>query len=59
MTEMAAELNALRLTVYSIHPEAKAIHATLLPQVRDRLAEQIKHQQASLEMLKGAASKIR
>jgi hypothetical protein len=59
MTEIAAQVNALRLTVYSIHPNAEAIHATLLPQVRDRLAEEIKRQQASLDLLKAAASKIR
>ena len=59
MTELAAQVNALRLTVYSVHPEAEAIHATLLPQVRDKLAEDIKRQQASLERLREAASTIK
>jgi hypothetical protein len=59
MTELAGQVNALRLTVYSIHPEAEAIHGTLLPQVRDKLAEEIKRQQASLERLKAAASKFK
>ena len=59
MTELAAQINALRLTVYSIYPEAEVIHATLLHQVRDKLAEEIKQQQASLERLKAAASKIK
>jgi hypothetical protein len=59
MTEIAAQVNVLRLTVYSVNPDAEGIHAILLPQVRDNLAEEIKTQQASLERLKEAVSKIR
>ena len=59
LTELAAQVNTLRLTIYSIYPEAEAIHATILPQVRDKLGEEIKRQQASLERLKAAASTIK
>jgi hypothetical protein len=59
MTELTAQVNALRLTVYSTHPEAEAIHATLLAQVRDKLAEEIKRQQASVEQLRESASTIK
>lgn len=58
MTEIAAEVNALRLTVYSIDPKAEAIHTKFLPQVRDKLVKQIKRQQASLDVLKVALSTI-
>ena len=58
MTEITAQLNALRQTVYSIHPKAEAAYETLLPQVRDKLAEEIERQQVALELLKAAVSTI-
>jgi hypothetical protein len=58
MTEIAAEVNALRLTLSSIHPSAEAIHATLLPKVREKLVGEMNRQQASLELIKAALSTI-
>ena len=58
MTEIAAQLNALRLTIFALHPKAKAAYEKVLPQVRDKFAEEINRQQFSLELLKATVSTI-